>query len=231
MTLPIVAILAGGLGTRLGDLTRNLPKSMISIGGRPFLERVIESFATRGFRRFALLTGFGSEMIEAHFGDGSHLGVQIVYSRETTLVGTGGAVRDAQSLLGDRFVLTYGDLLRYHDYDAFVASHPRRSCLAIYEYASGLSTIDSGNVSLNEDGTMVAKYAKGGGLRWVDAGFALITNAIDLLPRVGACSFEQTLYPELARRGELEAEVVDRDFHDIGNLRDLDATRTALEEK
>src|SRR6185436_12713078 len=91
---PSVAILAGGLGTRLGALAEGLPKPMIPVGGRPYLERVIESFA-----RF---------------------GVRIAYSRETEPIGTGGAVRQARALLGERFLLTYGDVLRLFDYDRFV---------------------------------------------------------------------------------------------------------------
>jgi len=90
-----VAILCGGLGTRLGDLTRDLPKPMIEIGGRPYLEYVVDSF--RGFD-VVLLTGHKSEVIEAHFGD------RVTYSRESEPLGTGGALRQARALLGDLYV-------------------------------------------------------------------------------------------------------------------------------
>src|SRR5258706_1176728 len=66
---PVIAILAGGFGTRLGDLTRGLPKPMIPIAGRPYLERVIESFARCNLRAIVLLTGHRAEVIEEHFGD------------------------------------------------------------------------------------------------------------------------------------------------------------------
>ena len=91
-----VAILAGGLGTRLGEHARDLPKSMVLIGDRPFLEFVIESFAQRGLRDFVLLTGHHSEVIEKHFGDGAQFGVHIDYSRERQPLGTGGAIRQAR---------------------------------------------------------------------------------------------------------------------------------------
>ncbi|HEX7681733.1 MAG TPA: sugar phosphate nucleotidyltransferase, partial [Thermoanaerobaculia bacterium] len=100
---PTVAILAGGFGTRLGDLTRGLPKPMIPIGGRPYLERVIESFARCNLRDIVLLTGHRAEVIEEHFGDGARFGVRIAYSRETEPLGTGGAIREARALLGERF--------------------------------------------------------------------------------------------------------------------------------
>ncbi len=78
---PTVAILAGGFGTRLGELARGLPKPMIPINGRPYLERVIESFARCGLRDIVLLTGYRSEVIEEHFSDGPRFGVRIQYSR------------------------------------------------------------------------------------------------------------------------------------------------------
>src|SRR5437773_1544941 len=100
---PVVAILAGGFGTRLGTLTRDLPKPMIAINGRPYLERVIESFARCGLCDIVLLTGYRAEVIEEHFGDGERFGVNIAYSRETAPLGTGGAIREARALLGERF--------------------------------------------------------------------------------------------------------------------------------
>src|ERR1019366_2416392 len=126
-----VAILAGGFGTRLGTLTRDLPKPMINIAGRPYLERVIDSFARCGLRDIVLLTGYRADAVEAHFGDGAAFGGRIPSSRETEPLGTGGAIREARALLGEHFVMAYGDVLRYFDYDRFVAAHDE-PCLAVY---------------------------------------------------------------------------------------------------
>lgn len=226
-----VAILAGGLGTRLGALARGLPKPMVMVGRKPFLEYVIESFVECGFTDFVLLVGHHSDVIESHFGRGRG-NLRIEYSRERQLLGTGGAVRDAAHLLGDRFILTYGDVLRRFDYDRFVQDHIG-SCLAIYPFAPGLTTIDAGNVAIDEQSGLVTRFAKGAPelkLPYVDAGFAVIDQeALRFLPTSGACSFESAVYPALAAEGELEFEVVNRDFHDIGNPSDLAATRAALE--
>ncbi|HEY8133373.1 MAG TPA: sugar phosphate nucleotidyltransferase, partial [Thermoanaerobaculia bacterium] len=126
-----MAVLAGGLGTRLGEIAQGVPKPMLPIGDRPFLELVIESFAARGLRDFVLLTGYRGEMMEKHFGDGRRFGARIEYSRETTPLGTGGAIREARRLLGDPFLMTYGDVLRRFDYDRFVLAH-QEPCLAVY---------------------------------------------------------------------------------------------------
>jgi NDP-sugar pyrophosphorylase family protein len=227
-----VAVLAGGFGTRLGDLTRDLPKPMLPVAGKPFLEHVIGSFARCGLRDFVILTGYRSESIVAHFGDGAHLGLSIEYSIEQEPLGTAGSLREARAMLGDRFLLTYGDVYRDHDYAGFAAAH-RASCLAVYRYQSGLTTISCGNVALDDAGTHVALFRKGDPeleLPYVDAGFALLEEgALDLLGGTGAASLEEQVYPPLAAKGMLEAEIVEGRFFDIGNPADMIRTRTAFE--
>lgn len=217
-----VVVLAGGLGTRLGALARGLPKSMIRVVGRPFLEHIIDSFASRGLREFVLLVGHHADVIEAHFRRGDGFGVQIEYSREKELLGTGGAVREAGHLITDRFILTYGDVLRRFDYDRFVEEHPD-NCLAAYP------KITEGNTdAANGVVTRFDKNAKD--LPYVDAGFSVLQReTIDLLPPAGACSFEQEVYTKLAARRELECEIVDHDFYDIGTPEELAKTRADLE--
>lgn len=217
-----VAILCGGFGTRLGALTRDLPKPMIPVGGRPYLERVLESFAERGLNQFALLTGYKAEVIESHFGDGSRFGYHIEYSRETEPLGTGGAIREARHLLGDRFILTFGDVLRRFDYDRFVQRHIG-NCLAVYPRLTiGNSDVAEGFV------TRFSKHAPE--LPYLDAGFSvMLGGTIELLPEIGPCSFEEVVYANLAEHGGLEAEIVDHDFFDIGTPEELEKTRKALE--
>ncbi len=216
---PSVALLAGGLGTRLGALAAGLPKPMIAIGGRPYLERVIESFARCGLREFVLLTGYRSETIERHFGDGARFGVRIAYSRESEPIGTAGAVRQARALLGERFVLTYGDVLRRFDYDRFVREH-REPCLAVYPRRT------VGNVEI--EGNRVVRFDKRADLPYIDAGFCVMpSEVIDFLPERG--SFEEVVFPRLAAEHRLTCEVVDLNFCDIGTPEELARTRKMLE--
>lgn len=220
--LPVVAVLCGGFGTRLGELTRALPKPMIPIGGRPYLERVLQSFAERGMNRFVLLTGYRHDVIETHFGDGSRFGMEILYSCEQEPLGTGGALREARPLLDDRFVLTYGDVLRRFDYDRFVREH-RGNCLAVYP------RVGAGNTDV-QGGFAVRFDKRGPALPYIDAGFSVMKTAtLDLLPRDGACSFEKIVYATLAERHELACEIVDLDFFDIGTPDELARTRAILE--
>jgi len=222
LSAPVVAVLCGGFGTRLGELTRDVPKPMIEIGGRPYLERVLESFAERGLRDFALLSGYRGDVIEEHFGDGARFGVRIAYSRETEPLGTGGAIREARRLLGERFLMTYADVLRRFDYDRFVQQH-RENCLAVYP------RILTGNADL--DGDRVVRFDKRAPeLPYIDAGFSVLeVNTIDILPPAGPCSFEEIVFSGLAQHGELAGEIVNRDFFDIGTPEELARTRDALE--
>ena len=219
---PTVAVLCGGLGTRLGELTRDVPKPMIEIGGRPYLERVVEAFAERGLRDLVLLTGYRGEVIERHFGDGSRFGVSIRYSRENEPLGTGGAIREARPLLGPRFLMTYADVLRRFDYDRFVQEH-QGNCLAVYP------RILVGNADV--EGDRVMRFDKRAPeLPYIDAGFSVLrSDVIGILPPVGACSFEEIVFSGLAQHGELACEIVGRDFYDIGTPEELARTRDALE--
>jgi NDP-sugar pyrophosphorylase family protein len=219
---PVVAILCGGFGTRLGTLTHDKPKPMIEIGGRPYLEFVVESFARRSLRELVMLTGYRAEVIEEHFGDGAKFGVRIAYSRESEPLGTGGALREARELLGERFILTFGDVLRRFDYDRFVYQHIG-NCLAVYRHL----TIGNADVA---EGYVTRFDKRAPELPYVDAGFSvMLTSTIDLLPPSGACSFEEIVYANLAEHGQLEAEEVDHDFCDIGTPEELARTRAKLE--
>ncbi|HET7435015.1 MAG TPA: sugar phosphate nucleotidyltransferase [Thermoanaerobaculia bacterium] len=217
-----VAILCGGLGTRIREFTGDLPKPMLPVGGRPYLEYVIESFTERGLRDFVLLTGYRSDVIEEHFGDGKRFGARIRYSVESHPLGTGGALREARALLGSRFLLTYGDVLRRFDYAELVRSRGG-NCLAVYP------RLTIGNADVSE-GWIVAFDKRAPELPYLDAGFALLeTSVISLLPSQGSCSFEEIVYSGLAQHMQLRAEIVDHNFFDIGTPEELARTRAALE--
>ena len=105
-----VAILAGGLATRLRPLTEKVPKVLIPVAGRPFLDHQLELLRAQGIRRVVLCLGHLGEMVEREFGDGTALGVSLDYSFDgPVLLGTGGAIRQALPKLGESFFVLYGD--------------------------------------------------------------------------------------------------------------------------
>src|SRR5271163_2074978 len=109
MSLPVV-ILAGGLATRLRPLTEKIPKALVEVAGRPFLEHQIELLKRNGMTEIILWVGFLGERIEERYGGGTALGVRMSYSFDgPQLLGTGGAIKKASPLLPDSFFVLYGD--------------------------------------------------------------------------------------------------------------------------
>ena len=105
-----VAILAGGLATRLRPITKTIPKALVPVAGRPFVFWQLEYLRDQGVSRVVLCTGYRSTQIEQIVGDGSQFGVAVEYSDDgTTLLGTGGALVKALPMLGPEFFVLYGD--------------------------------------------------------------------------------------------------------------------------
>ncbi len=115
-------ILAGGKGTRLAPYTTVFPKALMPVGDMPVLELLIRSLAKAGITRVTLAVGHLSSLIEAYFGDGSKLGVDIEYSHEEAPLGTAGPLRLVKGL-GDTFLVMNGDLLTDIDFGAMIAAH------------------------------------------------------------------------------------------------------------
>jgi len=131
-----VAILAGGLATRLRPITEKTPKSVVPVAGKPFLAHQLELLRSRGIRRAVLCVGYLGEMIQREFGDGSAFGVRLEYSFDgPKLLGTGGAVRRALPLLGDEFFVLYGDSylpVEYHPIAKFFHLSGKLGCMTVY---------------------------------------------------------------------------------------------------
>lgn len=149
-------ILAAGKGTRMRELTNELPKPMLPVEGRPILEHIVEGLRATGIREFCIITGWKAEVIEAHFGDGSKWGVKMSYARQVVQDGTGKAPEYAKAFVGDSdFLLTYGDILVRPDTYQSMVDRWRGGSF------SGLLTVTEG-----EDVTK-------GGLNFFDSEFCL----------------------------------------------------------
>jgi NDP-sugar pyrophosphorylase family protein len=216
------AILAGGLGTRLGPITKEVPKPMVKIAGKPYLEYQLEILRDQSIRHIVLLTGYLGDQIEAYFGNGERLGMSIRYSREQTPLGTGGALRDAASMLADSFLVIYGDSYLPLDYLSVLHDLEASSAVGLvvaYDNRLGDTSVTN-NLAVDADG-VVAMYQKdapdNGGASHVEAGvLAFRRNVLDLIPERGAVSLEREVFPELIARRSLRAYITRRRFYDIG---------------
>lgn len=215
-------ILAGGLGTRLGDITKSIPKPMVPVAGKPYLERQLDELRRQGVTNIVLLTGYLGEQIEDHFGDGSRFALTIRYSRESTPQGTGGALRDAGSLLAAEFLLIYGDSYLPIDYPAIVQhlAVDRNAVGVAVVYDNRESTTVPNNIALDAAGYVV-RYAKDvpqtPDLAYVEAGvLAFRRGILDVLPGMGAVSLEKDAFPGLIATRRLLGFPTRQRFYDIG---------------
>lgn len=226
-------ILAGGLGTRLWPLTRDVPKPMVPVAGAPYLEHQIRILAAQEFRNIVLLTGYLGEQVEEHFGDGSRWGVRIAYSREPKPLGTGGALRLASPHLAPQFLLLYGDSLlpiRYREVlDPLDADPGLAGVLAVYDNALGDTSVKS-NIALDAKGRIL-RYQKDAvsGMTHVEAGvLALRKSILDEMPDSEVVSLEQEVFPKLIAAGRLAGYSTTQRFYDIGTPERLAAIERYL---
>jgi NDP-sugar pyrophosphorylase family protein len=215
-------ILAGGLGTRLWPLTKNIPKPMVPIRGVPYLEYQLRMLREQSFTEIVLLIGYLGDQIESHFGTGEKLGLRIQYAKEDSPLGTGGALRNARELLADSFVLLYGDSflpIRYDDVLNTLLQHDSvAATVVVYDNRLGDTSVnnnialDSHNLVVRYDKTTVSDPA----LQYVEAGvLAVRRSVIDRIPS-GKVSFEQEIYPQLIAEQKMLAIVTQQRFYDIG---------------
>ena len=133
----IVVLMVGGLGQRLGELTRSTPKPMLPVGGRPLLETIVSAFRDQGFRRFRLAVNYKSHIIESHFGDGSRFDCEIGYLREPKRLGTAGALSLLDEDLSEPVIVSNGDLLLRIDFGSLIEHHVMtgaEATMAVHEH-------------------------------------------------------------------------------------------------
>ena len=154
-----VVIMAGGLGTRLGELTKDIPKPMLPVNNQPILKHIIDQFVAHGFTKFMLSVNYKAQVIKDYFKDGSEFGIQITYLEETKKLGTGGALSCINIDLKEPFFVTNGDVLASLDYETLLNYHYSTNSLATmcirkssYQVPYGVIDIDESNniLGLNE---------------------------------------------------------------------------------
>lgn len=214
--VPPVCILAGGLGTRLGERVRTTPKPLLEVAGEPFLAHQLRLLAANGIEQVVLCVGYLGELIERTFGPES-FGVSISYSYDQPgLDGTLGALRRALALLGERFLVLYGDTYLRLDYHAAVASWEASGLPGLMTVLRNEGRWDTSNV-VYRDG-IVERYDKRERvpeMLWIDYGLGGLTAAaLELVP---AEERElAVLYRELAARRLLHGFEVGQRFYEIG---------------
>ncbi|MGA2320234.1 MAG: sugar phosphate nucleotidyltransferase [Solirubrobacteraceae bacterium] len=217
LELPPVCILAGGLGTRLSEHVREVPKPLVEVAGAPFLDHQLRLLAAHGVTHVVLCVGYLGELIEREIGAGRH-GIAIAYSYDGPgLDGTLGAIRRARPLLGERFLVLYGDTYLRIDYRAVVESWRASGQPAVMTVLRNEGRWDASNAVLRDG--MVVRYDKANptpDMRWIDYGLGgLSEDALAVAPE-GERDLSG-LYRLLAERGELMGFQAEERFYEIGS--------------
>ena len=217
-----VAILAGGLATRLGDLTRDRPKSMIEIEGKPFLEYKLDLLRKGGVKNIALCLGHMGEQIESYFGDGRRYGVNIKYSFEDRPLGTAGSLKKAEALLNDTFFIMYGDSYIFVDFSHVMSYFESQNKLALMTVYQNYDQYDRSNTVVK--GNLVKKFSKKEKTRdmvYIDYGANIFRKkALKMLPENQFYSLDD-FFPRLIEMDELLAFEVRERFYEIGSPQGL----------
>jgi NDP-sugar pyrophosphorylase family protein len=232
MILP-VAILAGGLATRLRPLTRKIPKSLVEIQGEPFIRHQLRLLASRGIGRAVILAGYLGEMIQEALGGGEQFGMQVEYSFDgPRLLGTAGAVRKALPLLGKSFFLLYGDSYLPCDYSQVQRVFEEKGRLALMTVFRNEDRWDRGNIELKDGEIQVYdKKVQTPGMRHIDYGLGVFqARAFERVPADDPYDLA-VLYQELLALGELSAFEVRERFYEIGSLEGMEDLRRHLAER
>jgi NDP-sugar pyrophosphorylase family protein len=233
ISLPVV-ILAGGLATRLRPLTERIPKTLVEVAGRPFLEHQIELLKRNEITDIVLCVGYLGEMIKQQYGNGGSLGVHLSYSFDgPRLLGTGGAIKKALPLLPDSFFVLYGDSYLPVDYQAVTAAFRKGAKPALMTVYANNDAWDRSNVWFDSGRIrLYSKREKLSQMRYIDYGLMICTRQVfDHYGDDVSFDLADTL-EDLSRNGQLAGYEVYQRFYEIGSpagLAELDRLLTAAQ--
>jgi len=225
-----VVILTGGEGTRLRPLTHTVPKPMVRVCGKPFLEHVLELVKSFGLIDVLILASYLGKQIEDYFGDGSCLGMSIKYSYEKTPLGTGGALKNAEEMLAESFILLNGDTLLPVDYRKLISRFQECDKTGLIVAYSNAENIARSNLRIG-DGDVILSYNKESedGMTHIDAGAIVLKKEIlELIPGERMCSLEKEIFDQLIANDQLQAFRTDKRFYDIGSINGLKCIEQVL---
>jgi NDP-sugar pyrophosphorylase family protein len=228
-----IAILAGGLATRLGSLTEKVPKSLLDVAGRPFIAHQLDLLRAAGLERAVVCVGHLGEAVERTVRNLAMPGLDVRFSYDgPALLGTAGALKKAAPLLGEAFFVMYGDSYLMCDYRAVGQAFAAAGKMGLMTVLANDDRWDRSNVEFS-GGRIVAydKKRRTPAMRHVDYGLGVLSDAaLELVP-AGAPHDLAALYAALLARGELAAYEVRERFYEIGSAEGLRETDELLARK
>jgi NDP-sugar pyrophosphorylase family protein len=216
--MPTIAVLAGGLATRMQPATLSIPKSMLQIADEPFIVHQLRLFRREGLERVVLCLGFLGEQVAAFVGDGARYALQTDYSYDgDVLLGTGGALRRALPLLGEEFLVTYGDSYLDIPFRSVVDAFCTASTCGLMTVFRNAGRWDTSNVEFS-DGRVI-DYSKKPTPRmtYIDFGLTMLSASALAEFAEGEAFDLADVYRHLVREGSMAGLEVHRRFYEIGS--------------
>ncbi len=218
-----VVIMAGGLGTRLGDLTKHTPKPMLNVGGKSILQGIIENFKSQGFCKFILCVNYKAEIIEEYFKNGDWLGVEIKYTKEEKRLGTAGALSLIDFKIDSPIFVVNGDLITSINFDAFLEYHNSNNsfatmCIKRYHFQIPYACID-----FNETADILGIREKPSQEYSINTGMYILDS--NVLSKISKNEYFDMphLFEQLIEEGNIcKAYKIEDYWLDLGSPEDLD---------
>lgn len=225
-----ICILAGGLGSRLGQLARRIPKPLVAVAGEPFLFHQLRLLRSHGAQRVVLCVGHLGEQVEATVGDGVQFGLSVTYvSDGSEPLGTAGAVRRALPLLGRQFFVLYGDTYLRVDYARVERAFRASALPAMMTVLRNEGRWDRSNaIYANRRVTSYDKHRPTPEMLWIDYGLSVLSP--EALAVSGTLDADlSSVYKALAERGLLAGYEARNRFYEIGTPDALRETEAFLQ--
>ena len=225
-----VALLAGGLATRLRPITEKIPKALVELAGKPFIDHQLALLHRNGIRRVVMCLGYRGEMVQDHCGDGSRYGMELNYSFDgEKLMGTGGALKRAAHMLDDVFWVMYGDSYMDIDYRAVLDFFDRSGAQGLMTVLGNKGRWDKSNVVF-QDGKLV-KYDKRNvtpEMDYIDYGVGILRrDTLREMPDDRPVDLAE-LYTRMVAEGRMVGFEVFNRFYEIGTPAALAEARAYL---
>ena len=221
-----VAILAGGLATRLHPITQTIPKALVEVAGKPFISRQLAYLQAQGLRRVVLCVGYLGQMIQELVGDGSRFGLDVAYSPDgPSLLGTGGALKQALPLLGQDFFVLYGDSFLPVDLAPIETAFLKSGKAALMTVLDNADRWDKSNV-LFQNGELLEynKHQPRREMSYIDYGLAVLSSSVLEAYPAGSAFDLAEVYHVLSLKGQLAGHEVHQRFYEIGSHSGLKET-------
>jgi len=228
-----IVVLCGGKATRLYPLTKKIPKSMMRFEGKPFLEKQLDLLKKNRIFDIVLCVGYKAEQIKKYFGDGKNFGVEIKYSSDKKrLLGTGGALKKAENLLEDSFLVMWGDSYLPFNFQKAIKFFKKSNKPGMMIVFKNLNKYEPSNVEVKNN--LVKSYSKKRKtkkMKYIDYGISIYRKEVlKHLPKNQICDLTK-LQQALIKKRQLLAYPAEKRFYQIGSPDGLEELKNYIKRK